>query len=206
MIFFSQIATKPWTDEQIAVDDQFSGHTFPLPKAMLALRFLLAVVTVFFVLLTIAYSSRMSFQDWKSLPEPSLLWFNTALLLISSLVYRWTRSATLKQHDSQVKIGLFLVGVLAFGFLIGQLIVWQQLADLGHFASANPANGFFYLITGIHGLHLLGGLIAWGRTTIRVLRGKIPQDKLCLSVEMCALYWSFLLVVWLAMFLLLLVT
>jgi len=206
MSFFSQIASKPWTDEQIEVDNHFTGHTFSLPKAMLALRVLIVVVTMFFTLLTIAYSGRMTFEDWLSLPEPGLLWLNTAMLFVSSFVFRWTKSATLKGQNGQVKIGLFLVGILAFAFLLGQVIVWQQLANLGHYASANPANGFFYLITGIHGLHLLGGLVAWGRTTFRVMRGKITQEKLCLSVEMCALYWSFLLVVWLAMFLLLLVT
>ncbi|MBL4739668.1 MAG: cytochrome c oxidase subunit 3 [Sneathiella sp.] len=206
MSFFSEIASKPWTDEQIKVDDQFKGHTFTLPKAMLGLRVLLVVVTMFFTLLAIAYSGRMTFEDWQSLPEPGLLWFNTGLLLVSSVVFRWTKSATQQGRNGKVKLGLFLVGALAFAFLIGQLIVWQQLADLGHFASANPANGFFYLITGLHGLHLLGGLVAWGRTTLRVMRGKIGQEKLLLSVEMCALYWSFLLVVWLAMFLLLLVT
>lgn len=206
MIFFRHIATKPWTEEQIAIDDHFQGHTFSLTKAMLGLRFLMIVVTVFFVLLSVAYSGRMSFQDWQSLPEPWLLWFNTGLLFVSSLAFHWTQTGAKKADTSQVKLGLFFVGLLAVAFLIGQLVVWQQMVDLGHYASANPANGFFYMITGLHGLHLLGGLVAWGRTMYRVARGQISQEKLCLSVELCALYWSFLLVVWLALFLLLLVT
>ena len=71
--------------------------------------------------------------------------------------------------------------------------------------STNPANGFFYLITGLHGLHLLGGLVAWGRTSDKVWRGFEPA-QVRLSVELCAVYWHFLLVVWLVLFALLLLT
>ena len=64
--------------------------------------------------------------------------------------------------------------------------------------AANPANSFFYLVTAIHGLHLLGGLVALGRTIAKLWRGA-DLPKLRLSVELCALYWHFLLLVWLVL-------
>ena len=76
---------------------------------------------------------------------------------------------------------------------------------MGYFAKTNPANAFFYLITGLHGLHLLGGLVAWGWTSAKVWRG-FDIARVRLSVELCTVYWHFLLVVWLVLFALLLFT
>jgi cytochrome c oxidase subunit 3 len=83
--------------------------------------------------------------------------------------------------------------------MVGQLLAWQQLVDAGYFAAANPANAFFYLITGLHALHLLGGLVAWSRTTIKLLSGS-EIAKIRISVELCAVYWHFLLVIWVILF------
>jgi cytochrome c oxidase subunit 3 len=74
--------------------------------------------------------------------------------------------------------------------------VWQQLNTGGYFLAANPANAFFYLITAVHGLHLLGGLVALGRTIVKAWRG-VEIPRLRLSVELCTMYWHFLLLVWL---------
>jgi len=72
-------------------------------------------------------------------------------------------------------------------------------------ASSNPANGFFYLLTGLHGVHLLGGLVAWVRTSAKVRAGE-DNARINMSVGLCAVYWHFLLVVWLVLFGLLLLT
>jgi len=69
--------------------------------------------------------------------------------------------------------------------------------------ATNPSSSFFYLITAVHGLHLMGGLLVLGRTTVRVARGA-DLRKIRLSVELCATYWHFLLVAWIALFALLL--
>ena len=84
-------------------------------------------------------------------------------------------------------------------------MAWQQLIDLGYFAATNPANAFFFVITALHALHLLGGLVAWGRTMAKVRRG-LEVTEVRMSVELCAVYWHFLLVVWLVMFCLFLFT
>ena len=73
------------------------------------------------------------------------------------------------------------------------------------FRSVSYVQSFFYLITTLHGLHLLGGLVAWGRTTAKVWDGVEPA-KVSLSVNLCAIYWHFLLVVWLAFFFLIMST
>ena len=196
------LSTKPWVAERGYVSD---SHGFSLPTAKVFLSIFLGVVTAIFGLLTAAYFIRMTYADWQSLPVPALLWLNTAILILSSVALQWARTSAGHQQADRVRWGLLAGGALAFAFLVGQFLVWQQLGSLGYFVDTNPSNSFFYLITGLHGLHLLGGLIAWLRASLRLWRGA-ETDKIRMSVELCAVYWHFLLLVWLVMFGLLLVT
>jgi cytochrome c oxidase subunit III len=111
---------------------------------------------------------------------------------------QWAYVATRRDDFDGVIVGLLAGGVSAITFLVGQLLVWQQLNVAGYFVASNPANSFFYLITAAHGLHLMGGLVALGRTTAKVWRGA-PMMQIRLSVELCAVYWHFLLLVWLVL-------
>lgn len=202
MSIFRVLSTKPWVAERGYVSD---SHGFSLPTAKVFLSIFLGVVTAIFGLLTAAYFIRMTYADWQSLPVPALLWLNTAILILSSVALQWARTSAGHQQADRVRWGLLAGGALAFAFLVGQFLVWQQLGSLGYFVDTNPSNSFFYLITGLHGLHLLGGLVAWLRASLRLWRGA-DTDKIRMSVELCAVYWHFLLLVWLVMFGLLLVT
>jgi len=97
-------------------------------------------------------------------------------------------------------------GAFAVAFLVGQWVAWRQLQAAGYYAAGNPANAFFYVLTGLHGLHLLGGLVVWSRTVSRLSRGSAALGALRLSVELCTVYWHYLLVVWLVLFGLLMIT
>ena len=205
MSLLRQLTEKPWVTVPGTVVDLHGGRAFSLPTAKLGLRVFLAVVTVLFSLIVIAYADRMTVADWRPLPEPWLLWPNTALLILSSVALQWASVGARRGQMDGVKTGLLVGGVSALAFLAGQLLAWQQMAGLGYFAATNPANAFFYLITALHGLHLLGGLVAWGRTSAKVWGGS-EVAEVRLSVELCAVYWHFLLLIWLILFALLLFT
>jgi cytochrome c oxidase subunit 3 len=166
----------------------------------------LAVVASFFGLFVSAYSMRMGLSDWRQMPEPPLLWMNTGLLVLSSVAFEWTRHGAEIGQPGRVKGGLLAAGALALGFLAGQLLAWQELRASGYFVSSNAANAFFYLLTGLHGVHLLGGLAVWGRTTLRMWAGAAQLGEVRQSVQLCATYWHFLLLVWMVLFGLLLTT
>jgi cytochrome c oxidase subunit 3 len=152
-----------------------------------------------------AYLMRMKLGDWRPLAEPNLLWLNTAVLVLASVAFQSARSATKRGQPLTVKIGLLVGGACTILFLFGQLMAWQQLNASGFFMTGNPANSFFYLLTALHGLHLLGGLWVWGRTTMRILTGA-DAESVRLSVELCTVYWHYLLLVWIGLFALLLST
>jgi len=192
-----RLTAKPWLEEGVAVD--FRGQSgSSVPAAKIGLGVFLAVVGSLFALLISAYSMRTNMVDWRELPLPRLLWFNTGVLAISSVVLQWAHVAARRDDVDGVIVGLLAGGVSAITFLVGQLLVWQQLNVAGYFVASNPANSFFYLITAAHGLHLMGGLVALGRTTAKVWRGA-PMMQVRLSVELCAIYWHFLLLVWLVL-------
>ncbi len=212
MSFFGHLTEKPWLTEQGRIDDLDDGVTFTLPRAKLALRIFLAVVTVLFVLLVIAYGERMLHEDWRPAPPLQLLWLNTAMLVVSSVALQWAKVAigraessplARRQEMEHVKWGLTAAGVFGSAFLGGQIVAWWQLDSIPFFdITNNPAVAFFFLITGLHALHMLGGLVAWGRTAAG-MNDDADLSRLRLSIELCAVYWHFLLAVWLVLFVLL---
>ena len=205
MSFFHQLTEKPWLQDQDTVVELYARRAFDLHTAKFGLRVFLGVITVVFSLTVMIYSDRMLVPDWRPLPEPWILWLNTVLLILSSVGLQWARVAAGRGRLDGVKLGLVAGGAFAWAFLAGQLWAWQQLVALGYFAATNPANAFFYLVTALHAVHLLGGLVAWARTANKVRRG-YEADRVRLSVELCAVYWHFLLVIWLILFGLLLLT
>ena len=202
MSVFRTLSTKPWVADRGYISD---SRGFSPPTAKVFLSIFLGVVTAVFGLLTAAYFIRMAYADWQTLPVPALLWLNTAILILSSVALQWARTSARREQAVGVRRGLLAGGAFAFAFLVGQFLVWRQLGSLGYFVDTNPSNSFFYLITGLHGLHLLGGLVAWFRASLR-LWGGADVAKIRMSVDLCAVYWHFLLLVWLVMFGLLLVT
>ena len=201
-----KLMEKPWLPAQGLIDNAHGGSTFTQPTPMMGLRVLLVVVSVLFLLLSIAYADRMEFSDWRAMPEPRLLWLNTLVLILSSVAMGWAQIGARQRNLGDVRAALLAGGVTAIVFLVGQLVVWWQLSALGYYAATNPANAFFYMLTAVHGLHLLGGLVALGRITVRVRRHGIETARVRQGVELCALYWHFLLFIWLILFALLLLT
>lgn len=199
----SSFNTQPWIAG--AVEESAHQAPFNAGSKLVGLTAFMAVVTSFFALTLSAYSLRMDFGDWVPLTEPQLLWANTGMLVLASMVFQWTRNAAVSGKTQRLKPGLLLAGLLTAAFLVGQLVAWQQLNASGQYITSNPANSFFYLLTGLHGLHILGGMFVWASATIRAFSGG-DVKAIGRSVELCTIYWHFLLLVWIVLFGLLLST
>jgi cytochrome c oxidase subunit 3 len=193
---------KPWLMAEGTVENPRDRGTSSGAAKKLALAVFLAVVAVLFILLVIAYAGRMTYEDWRPAPQLKLLWANTLALILSSVALQRARYSVRRGQMDAMRIGLLAAGAFTVVFLFGQILAWQQLSALVYFDVTSPAIAFFYLITGLHGLHLLGGLVAWGRTVAKVW-GDFDVLKVTQSVELCTVYWHFLLLVWLVLFVLL---
>lgn len=199
-LFRQTINVQPWR-AQVWVQQVPAGAA-PRPAAKTALWVFLGVATSLFVLFVSAYAMRLGLADWNPLPRPRLLMLNTAVLVGASLAMEWTVHAARRADAASVRRGLGTSGLLTIGFLAGQLVVWKQLADAGYFMTTNAATAFFYLLTAAHGLHVLGGLVAWARAMLRVWHGA-DAARVRLGVELCATYWHYLLAVWVVLYALL---
>lgn len=201
-----QLTAQPW----LATGDagQATDIGVPYPVKKVALYLFLAIISSLFALFFTAYIMRMDPHhggDWHTIPKPGILWLNTLLLICSSIAMQWAKNTALRHAGKFLRTALAIAGVFTLLFLAGQLLAWQQLHQGDDLHLSNPALGFFYLLTGVHALHLIGGLYVWARAFIRVWSG-VTAPSVTLSVELCTVYWHYLLLVWLVLFGLLLST
>ena len=196
MNLIHHLTTKPW--EATGELPLLQPHSNQQNKRA-ALKVFLGVVAVVFVLLIVAYAGRMAYEDWRPAPQIRLMWANTLVLFLGSLGLELAQYAVRRGRHKLLLRSLLAAGLCTLLFLMGQAQAWRELGALVYFDVTNPAIAFFYLITGLHGLHLLGGLVVWGRTLVR-LWGGFELEKVRHSVELCTLYWHFLLLVWLVLF------
>ena len=153
--------------------------------------------------------------DWKPLNLPPLLWINTLVLLLGSITMELARRELFREpaateewlglaHPTIRKslpwLGISLV--LGAGFLTGQLVAWKELYEQGVYFQSNPSSHFYFLLTGLHGLHLAGGLIALAWAAIAALIGRCLQSRQII-VDVTAWYWHAMAIVWLGIFALL---
>jgi cytochrome c oxidase subunit III len=217
LLLIQRLRDKPWVQQGVVATSQSEGG---MPAPAVGLWVFLAMVTSLFALFTAAYLMRMGghgelIHDWHSVTKPAVLWLNTLMLVLASVAMQRARNAAesdnLVRRIDRVRNGFTLAGVLTLVFLAGQLWAWAQLQATGQYSASSPAYAFFILLTGVHGLHLIGGLTVWMKTASRVWRGLEDADlievgKVRLSVQLCTTYWHYLLLVWLALFALLLLT
>lgn len=198
MNLLRQLLDKPWdaAGGAAALRDHPSLRA---PADTVALRFFLGVVTVIFSLLIAAYAVRMAFEDWRPIPEPRLLWLNTIFLVAASVALHVAWRSARDGIEHRVRPALLVAGAGALAFLAGQVVAWRQLDAMPIFDVTNPSIAFFYLITGLHALHILGGLVGWARVSRRAAQAPTAA-RTASGLRLCATYWHFLLGVWLVLF------
>jgi cytochrome c oxidase subunit III len=172
----------------------------------IALWLFMGVASMLFLLFIAAYLMRMNATDWSAIGMPWQLWLSTALLVMGSVTLEGASFAA-RAGSSRHARGLLLAGgMCALVFLGVQLWAWRVLLGNQVMPAGNPAASFFYLLTAMHGLHVIGGLAGWARTAWRVglndaswhlsLR-PAPGVR---AIALCARYWHFLLALWLVLF------
>ncbi len=198
MSLFKTLAEKSWETKGVVGGLRPEGM-FDAPNEKVTLNFFLVIASVVFSLFTVSYFIRMELPDWQPLSEPGQLWLNTGLLVLSSVFFQWARNIVSSGKQKNLTTAFVGGGVFAILFIAGQLMTWESLQAEGYYLTSNPANAFYYLLTGLHAVHLLGGLWVWSKSSIRLFAGAEARE-LKLSIELCTQYWHFLLIVWLALF------
>jgi cytochrome c oxidase subunit 3 len=179
----------------------------------------LAAILMMFAALTSAYVFRSvrTQQEWQVFAAPLMLWVSTFLILASSATFEAARRAEHRGRHELYRRWLLASLLLGFGFLLSQLLAWRELVGRGIYLATNPHSSFFYLLTGLHALHLLGGILGLSYLAIRARRetaaaaptvaasaGRSDGDKKRrASVDAIGLYWHFMDGLWVYLFALL---
>ena len=160
-------------------------------------------ISMLFIAFTSAYVVRKGLSsDWEATPLPPVLWVSTGMLLGSSWTLEKARKS-LSAHRPFLRwwSATTILGLL---FLAGQLAAWLQLRAAGLYVSTNPSSSFFYVLTGAHGVHLVGGVTALLYLCWKFTRGGFSHVTPGTAVGVMSIYWHFMDALWVYLFLLLL--
>jgi cytochrome c oxidase subunit 3 len=192
----SRLTAKPWDAREQSGDI----GAIRFSPARIGLWVFMAVVTSLFSLFLSAYSMRMHHGvGWCHLTMPRIAWLNTLVLVVASVAMQFASVGVARGRRQFAQVSLIVAGVLSIAFLAGQVAAWRAIGPSLYYVQGSPAIAFFYVLTIVHGLHLVGGLYVLGRAAQRFAGGAKLVD-LRQSLSLCATYWHFLLLVWLAVF------
>lgn len=171
------------------------------PKKFALWLFMVTVIMIFGAL-TSAYIVRKGDGNWLEFELPLLLWGNSAIILLSSATMQWSYYSAKKDDLLNLKIGIAITFLLGLFFVIGQYMAWKELVRMGVYFggnTSNPAGSFMYVLTGLHALHLISGIILLLFVLVASFQYKIHSKNMTL-IEMCATYWHFLDFLWIYLF------
>lgn len=168
-----------------------------------ALWIFIASVIMIFAALTSAYIVRQSDGNWMMFDLPNSFWITSGIILISSATMHWAYLAAKKDNLEATKIAITITTILGVAFLIGQYIAWGDLVKRNVYFVGNPSGSFVYVLSGLHGLHIIGGVIFLLIVLVATFGFNVHSKKLS-QIEMCATYWHFLDGLWLYLFVFLL--
>lgn len=160
-------------------------------------------IVMMFAGLTSGYIVRKAEGNWVQFNLPSMFWYTTAAILLSSLALYWASRAAKRQNSGTQKAGLWIALILGIFFVIGQYIAWKQLVAQGIYLTGNPSGSFLYIISGLHALHIIAGLFFLLAGLIGAYKG-ISQPKNMLRMELASIFWHFVDILWIYLFVFLL--
>jgi cytochrome c oxidase subunit 3 len=172
------------------------------PKKFALWLFMVSVVMIF-AALTSAYIVRQAEGNWLIFELPQLFWITSGIILVSSITMHWAYLAAKRDNLESVKTATIITTILGVAFLVGQYLAWGALVENNVYFVGNPAGSFVYVLSGIHGLHIVGGVVFLLILLRSVFKFNVHSKSLTL-IEMCTTYWHFLGGLWLYFFIFLL--
>jgi cytochrome c oxidase subunit III len=153
-------------------------------------------ICMFFMALSAAFLVRKTGKDWINFRLPAIVWVNTIVLLTSSVTIDLARRRLALSDFSGFKMMWRATTALGVAFLVGQVVAWRDLVQMGFYVGSNPSSSFFYVFTAAHAAHLIGGIIALFYVLFRDFR-KTARLSLPVAAEVTSYYWHFMDGLWL---------
>jgi len=164
-----------------------------------AMWLFMATVMMLFASLTSAYIVRQAEGNWLYFELPSLFYSTSVIVLLSSITMQWAYFAAKRDNLVMVRRLVLATSVLGVAFLVGQVYAWGELVSNSVYFVGNPSGSFLYVLTGLHGLHVISAVIFLLIVLRSATRLKINSKNMA-QMEMCTTYWHFLGGLWLYLF------
>lgn len=177
--------------------------TLAMNPKKFAMWLFIGSVVMLFASLTSAYIVRQAEGNWLYFELPSILTVSTIVILLSSVTMQVAYWAAKRDRLEMVKILVTVTSVLGLTFLILQFEGWKALVANQVYLVGNPSGSFLYVITGLHGLHLISAIVFLLIVLVSTHRYRVHSKNLT-QIEMCTTYWHFLGGLWLYLFVFLL--
>jgi len=168
------------------------------PRKFILWLFIVSIIMLF-AAMTSAYLVRRAEGNWLEYDIPKVFTYSSVVLVISSLTMHWAYLAAKKDNFGSLKIAITITFVLGAIFLYMQFQGWVELVNENVFFVGNPAGSFMYIFTGLHGFHLISGLLVLVVALIAAFRLRIHAKSLN-QIQIAATYWHFLDILWLYLF------
>lgn len=206
-----KILEKPWQPTAEAAALALTVGPAPVQQGQRTmLHIFLVIVSVVFLLMfatLLTHSQFPGFEPlagapWAPFANTTPLWINTLWLAGSSLMMQVALMRLRRSATKQALWAMLAAAGLAVAFVLAQWALWRTVSAMGYAIHGNPANSYFYLLTAVHVLHLLGGVLVLLRSIWLLWRGASP-GRLQSGLALCTTYWHYLLVLWALVFFLL---
>lgn len=188
--------------------DSHEIEEFQPNKSRILMWFLLTVVVMTFGGLIGAYIviSTNGVLEWRPFDLPFQIWVSTALILASSVTYKNAQKSIFQDDQPKAKKWLLATTALGGVFISSQILAWFSLAARGVYVQSNPYAGFFFILTAVHAVHVLGGIIALGSVVLRTWQPIISEElilKRRTYAQVVGWYWHFMGLLWIVLVVLL---
>ena len=191
-------------------NDDARGQTsrFDSQKSRILTFFLLLAILMTFGGLIAAYVviATNNVAEWKPFDLPIQVWVSTIIILASSISHHLAQTAIERNHQQAAKKWMIVTTVLGAAFISSQILAWIALTNRGLYMSGNPYAGFFYVLTAVHAVHVLGGITALGSVLLRSWLPTVDADSIkqrAALAQVVGWYWHFMGGLWLVLFVLL---
>ena len=187
-------------DNTLVLNNKDTGTSFKLHPQKFALWLFMVSVVMLFAAFTSYYAVEQANSTWVEFDLPSMFDYTTMTVVISSVLMHISYIFAKKDEIFKLKVTLMVTFAAGVAFLAGQFYAWVQLVDQGVYLTGHPMGGIIYILSGVHGFHLVSGLIFLLIVVVAAFRYKVHAKSL-VRIEMCATYWHFLGGLWIYLYL-----
>jgi cytochrome c oxidase subunit III len=190
------MSETPMTDYSLKPSE---AHVRRMHPQKFAMWLFMVSVAMIFISMSSAYIVKKGAGDWVYFRLPDMFLYTTILIVLSSVSMQWAYVSAKRNNLVGIRAGMAMTGVLGLAFVAGQWMGWQQLVEQKAYFSDAPSGSFIYVFSGLHGLHLIGGVVFLTLVLVDAFRYEVHSKRL-VRMEMCTTYWHFLGGLWLYLY------